>query len=181
VLALSDVGVEFSGRAVISGGTIELASAGALGAGSVQFVAPTTGSAVLQIDAADAPKAGGTFANAISNFSGADEDIDLRSLAFVSGATATVSGGVLVLIEGGKTYSFDLAGPTAATYAVTSDGHGGTLIDPAAVDPGVVRFTQAAAAFAPADAAKTALVSAASPAGQTPFAHATASAGAGHG
>jgi fibronectin-binding autotransporter adhesin len=179
-LTLSGYGAEFSGRAVISGGTLELETAGALGTGSVQFVAPATGSAVLQIDAADAPTAGGTFANTLSNFSGAEEAIDLRSLAFVSGASATVSGAVLVLSDGGKTYRFDLAGTTATTYAVTSDGHGGTLIDTPAIDPKVVAFNQAAAAFAPSDSAKTALVSATSPAGQTPFAHATASAGAGH-
>jgi len=57
---------------------------------------------------------------------------------------------------------------------VLSDGHGGTLIDPKAI-----AFAQTAAAFAPVDAAKTALVSSTSPAGQTPFLHATASAGAG--
>jgi len=130
---------------------------------------------VLQIDAADAPAAGGTFANVISNFSGANEDIDLRSIAFVSGASATVVGSTLVLHDGGKTYTFDIAGTTAGAYPVLSDGHGGTLIDPKAV-----AFAQTAAAFAPLDAAKTALVSSASPTAQTPFAHATASATAGH-
>jgi hypothetical protein len=62
---------------------------------------------------------------------------------------------------------------------VLSDGHGGTLIDPKAVHPKVVAFAQAAAAFAPSDAAKTALVSSTSPTGQTPFLHATGSVGAG--
>jgi hypothetical protein len=140
----------------------------------VDFAEPSTGSAVLQIDAADAPAAGGTFANTIYNFSGANEDIDLASIAFVSGASASVVGGVLVLTDGGKTYAFDLAGTVAAAYPVLSDGHGGTLIDPA-----VTRFTHNLAAFAPSDAAKTALVSSTSPTGQTPFAHAAASAGHG--
>jgi hypothetical protein len=58
---------------------------------------------------------------------------------------------------------------------VLSDGHGGTLIDPK-----VVAFAQTAAGFAPSDAARTAPVSSASPSGQTPFLHATASATAGH-
>jgi autotransporter passenger strand-loop-strand repeat protein len=171
-LVLSSFGDrDFAGKAVIEGGTIELASAGALGSGFVQFVEPTTGSAVLQIDAADAPAAGGTFANTIVDFSGANEDIDLRSIAFVSGASASVSDGVLVLSDGGKTYDFKLAGSVAGLYPVLSDGHGGTLIDPTAA-----RFAQAAAAFAPSHAAMTtSLVSAASPAVQTPFAHATAS------
>jgi len=174
-LLISGAGAAFAGQAVISGGTIELGTAGALGAGSVTFVEPATGSAVLQIDAADAPAAGGTFANTISNFSGASEDIDLRSIAFVAGASATISGSTLVLTDGGKTYKFKVAGTTASLYPVLSDGHGGTLIDPKAI-----AFAQTAAAFAPADAAKTALVSSTSPSGQTPFAHAMASAGAGH-
>ena len=170
-LVLGGAGGAFRGKAAISGGTIELATAGALGAGYVQFVEPSTGSAVLQIDAADAPAAGGTFANVISNFSGAGEDIDLRSIAFVAGASATVSGGVLVLTDGGKTYKFKLAGGIAGLYPVLSDGHGGTLIDPT-----VAAFVQTAAAFAPSGAAKTAPVSATSPTDHTPFLHATASA-----
>jgi len=154
---------------VISGGTIELGKSGQLGTGSVVFVEPSSGSAVLQIDAGDAPAAGGTFANTISNFSGANEDIDLRSIAFVAGASATVVGSTLVLHDGGKTYTFNIAGSTAAAYPVLSDGHGGTLIDPKAV-----AFAHTAAAFAPSDAAKTALVSSTSPSGLTPFLHATA-------
>ena len=174
-LVFSGADAKFSGKAVISGGTIELATSGALGRGYVEFVAPSTGSAGLQIDAANAPAAGGTFANTIYDFSGAGEDIDLRSIAFVSGASATVSGTTLTLTDGGKTYKFTLGGRIGGAYPVLSDGHGGTLIDPT-----VARFAQAAAAFAPSNAAKTALVSSGSPAGQTPFLHATVSAGAGH-
>ena len=81
---------------------------------------------------------------------------------------------VLVLTDGGETYTFTLAGGIAGAYPVLSDGHGGTLIDPKAL-----AFTHTAAAFAPSDAARTALVSSTSPAGQTPFAHAAASAGHG--
>jgi autotransporter passenger strand-loop-strand repeat protein len=181
VLLISGAGTSFSGRAVIDSGTIELGTTGALGSGYVQFAEPATGSAVLQIDAADAPAAGGTFANLISNFNGANEDIDLRSIAYVAGASASIVGSTLVLHDGGATYTFKIAGATAGAYPVLSDGHGGTLIDPRALAPKTVAFAQAAAAFAPSEAAKTALVSSTSPAGQTPFAHATASAGAGHG
>jgi autotransporter passenger strand-loop-strand repeat protein len=170
-LVMSDSGAGFSGVAAIRGGTIELATSGALGTGYVEFAEPATGSAVLQIDAADAPAAGGTFANTISNFSGANEDIDLRSIAYVAGATATVVGSTLVLNDGGATYTFNLAGGTAGAYPVLSDGQGGTLIDPA-----VARFAQTAAAFAPSDAATAALVSSASPIARSPFLHATASA-----
>jgi autotransporter passenger strand-loop-strand repeat protein len=175
-LRLSGNGGRFAGHAVISGGTIELAAAHALGGGDVTFVEPAAGSAVLQIDAADAPAAGGTFADTISNFNGANEAIDLPSIAFASGASATVAGHTLVLTDGGKTYSFDLAGAVAGAYPVLSDGHGGTLIDPR-----VALFAQTAAALAPSTAAGTPLVSSASTIGQSPLLYATASAGAGHG
>lgn len=171
-LVLSGSEAGFDGSAVISGGTIELAKAGALGTGYVRFVEPATGSAVLQIDAADAPKAGGTFVNTISNFSGAHEDIDLRSIAFVSGATAKLTGSILALTDGGKTYKFKLAGSMAGAYPVTSDGHGGTLIDPT-----VARFAQTAAAFAPSDAAITAPLSAGGTSGFAEMLHAANSAG----
>jgi autotransporter passenger strand-loop-strand repeat protein len=170
-LVLSGSGATFDGKAVISGGTLELATSGALGKGGVSFEEPAAGSAVLQIDAADAPAAGGTFANRIDDFSGAHEEIDLRSIAFVSGAKAKVVGSTLVLTDGGKSYSFDIGGSVAGAYAVVSDGHGGTLIDPHAA-----LFAQTAAAFAPSDAASTALVSSPSPADHTPFLHAAGSA-----
>jgi autotransporter passenger strand-loop-strand repeat protein len=155
-LILSGDGSAFAGSAVINGGTIELAASGAIGTGSVVFGGGTA-SHTLQIDAADAPAAGGTFANVISNFSGSHDYIDLRGLAFVSGASATVSGGVLTLSDGGHTYKFDLAGSIGSAgtlYPVTSDGHGGTLIDPQ-----VAGFVQTMAGFAPAAAASPTLVS----------------------
>jgi len=142
-LILSGPGSAFAGTAVISGGTIELAAAGAIGTGSVVFAAGTA-SETLRIDAADAPAPGGTFANVISNFSGSNDFIDLRGVAFVSGASATVSGGVLTLVDGGKTYNFTVSGSLGSVFPVTNDGHGGTLID-----PHVAGFAQAAATFAP--------------------------------
>ena len=174
-LLLKGADADFSGKAVISGGTIELATAGALGTGAVTFVEPATGSAVLQIDAADGPAAGGSFANTLSNFDGAHEGIDLRSIAFVAGASARVIGSTLVVSEGGKTYKFDLAGGIAGAYRVLSDGHGGTLIGPT-----LAQFAQAAAVFAPLGCAKTALVPGVASTGQTPFLHVTASGGGGH-
>ena len=116
----------------------------------------------------------------VSNFNAAGEDIDLRSIAFVAGASASVVGSTLVLHDGGKTYTFDIAGTTAGAYPVLADGHGGTLIDPIpaaapkALDPTALAFAHAAAAFTPSGAANTALASSTSPAGQTPFAHAAA-------
>ena len=183
-LLLSGGGASFTGSAVISGGTIELGKAGQLGTGAVVFTEPTTGSAVLQIDAGDAPAAGGTFANVISNFSGANDDIDLRSIAFVAGASASVVGSTLTLSDGGKTYKFTLAGTIAGAYPVLSDGHGGTLIDPTAgapkaIEPKVVAFAHAAAAFAAPGAANFALVSSTAPSGLAQFAYSFGSGGVG--
>jgi len=170
---------DFAGKAAISGGTIELATLGALGSASVQFVAPATGSAVLRIDAADAPKAGGTFVNTIDDFASAGEDVDLTGLAFVAGATAVVSGSTLVLSDGGKTYDFHLAGTTAASYTVASDGAGGTLIE-ASGGEAVARFAQAAAGFA-APSAGFASIARTTSAAEMPLLHVVGSGGAGHG
>jgi autotransporter passenger strand-loop-strand repeat protein len=147
-LVLSGSGSGFAGQAVISAGRIELAGFQAIGTGSVVFSAGV-GLETLQIDSADAPAAGGTFANVISNFSAANDYIDLRSIAFVAGASATVSGKTLTLVDGGKTYKFTLAGSIGSKFPVLSDGHGGTLID-----PHVARFAQATAGFS-APAAST--------------------------
>jgi autotransporter passenger strand-loop-strand repeat protein len=146
-LVLSGLGAAFRGQAVISGGTIELSTSGALGKGSVVF-AGAARSSVLRIDAADAPAAGGVFADTLSNFSASIDEIDLRGVAYVSAASATLAGAELVLTDGGHSYRFDLAGAVGSAFTVTSDGFGGTLIEPRA---GV--FTQAAAALAPTNAA----------------------------
>jgi hypothetical protein len=81
---------------------------------------------------------------------------------------------VPVLSDGGKTYTFKLEGGTVGGYAVVSDGHGGTMIG-----PNTAHFVQLAAAFAPSDAGKMAVVSSTTPTA-APFLHATASATAGH-
>jgi autotransporter passenger strand-loop-strand repeat protein len=173
-LVLSGDGSAFAGSAVINGGTIELATSGAIGSGGVVF-GGGTGSHTLQIDA---PAAGGTFANVISNFSGTHDFIDLRGLAYVAGASATVSGGVLTLSDGGHTYKFDLAGAIGSAgtlYPVTSDGHGGTLIDPR-----VATFAQAAAAFSPTAAGPLSPISSGGARAHAVMAAAAGSAG-GHG
>jgi autotransporter passenger strand-loop-strand repeat protein/autotransporter-associated beta strand protein len=167
----------FSGSAVISGGTLELDASKSLGTGFAQFVTPATGSAVLQADAKAEPKQGQVWATTLSNFSGANEELDLRSIVFKSGATAFVDGSTLSLTIATRDYAFNIAGAAANSYVVTSDGQGGTLIETSTV---VDQFVQAAAAFAPREAAKTDLVSSGVGTGQSPFLHATASAGAGH-
>jgi hypothetical protein len=116
----------------------------------------------------------------MSSLAASKLEITLANVPPAAGASAKVVGATLVLTDGGKTYTFDIAGGTAGAYPVLSDGHGGTLIDPipaathAALDPKALGFTHAAAAFAPSDAANAALVSSTSPARQTPFLHAAA-------
>ena len=136
-------GSDFSGKLVINGGTLELASAQAIGTGSVLF-APVAASATLQIDQADAPAPDGAFGSVISNFSSPNDYIDLRSIPFSAiNTSAKVSGSTLVLTEGGKTYSFTLAGSIGGVFSVSDDGHGGTRIGAF-----VASFAQAAAGLA---------------------------------
>jgi hypothetical protein len=51
---------------------------------------------------------------------------------------------VLTLSDGGHAYAFNLAGAVGSSFSVTSDSHGGTLIE-----VGVAGMAQAAAAMAP--------------------------------
>ena len=159
-VVLGGHGAAFSGQALIGAGTIELASADALGTGSVVFAAGSAAQ-TLRIDAAAAPASGGTFANTISDFSGATDSIDLRSIAFVTGAKATVSGSVLTLSDHGQSYNFQLAGSVAASFTVAKDGHGGTLIEAQ-----VASFAQAAAGVTTAGATLIASATSGEPGGQ---------------
>lgn len=145
VLVVSGNASAFSGSAVISGGIIELANANALGTAGIAFAAPGGSSAVLEIDAVDRPTNGGTFASTLSNFSSSGDAVDLVNLTSHAGATASASAGLLKLTDGTYTAKFNLAGTSATSYAVTSDGHGGTLIAPAA-SPSLV-LQHAIAAF----------------------------------
>jgi hypothetical protein len=104
----------------------------------------------LQVDAADSPAAGATFANVLSSFASTKDRLDLAGIAFASGATATSGTGVLKLSEGGEVYRFKLAGAIGSSFSVVDDGHGGTLIKVA-----VAGMVQAAASLAPSTAAAT--------------------------
>jgi len=128
-LLLSGAGTAFKGEAVISGGVVEIATSMGIGTAAVVFAA-SAGSATLQVDAVDTPAAGGSLANALSNFAGSAARLDLAGLIYVSGATAAVSGSTLILTDAGAKYHFRLAGSVAGAYAVASDGNGGTLITP---------------------------------------------------
>jgi hypothetical protein len=148
----------FTGGVTLQAGALELAASGAGGTGAISF-APTTGSAVtLRIDAADSPVAGATFVNILSNFDAASDILDLKGIAFVSGAKAVLSGATLTVTDGGKVYDFTLAGTAATTYGASNDGTGGTLVTVTttatipAVQPGTHAFVQALAALTPTPA-----------------------------
>ena len=145
-LVVSGGASQFSGQAVISGGTIELAGASNLGAGSIRFAAPSVHTATLELLAASQPSSGGGFAETLVNFGSGNDGVDLRNQAYITGAAATLSGTTLTLVDGGYTARFTLSGATAASYSVTSDGHGGTLIAAAGGGAGAL-FVQAIAAI----------------------------------
>jgi len=139
-------GAAFAGQVVISAGTVTLAGAGGVGSSEIVFSAGTS-AAMLAIGSADTPAAGSTFASELLDFSSGEDSIDLAGLAFVSGATAVVSGSTLVLTDGGATYDFTLGGSIAPSYVVTKDGTG-TLItaDPPPMGD-AARLVQAMATF----------------------------------
>jgi len=137
----------FTGRTVISGGTVKLSTATGLGAGSIAFEAAGGASAALILTVASRPKTGKTFAETLVDLNTPSESLDLAHLAFVSGATAKLVGDTLTLADGAYSARFTLAGATAAGYAVASDGHGGTLVT--AGGSAAMGFAQAMAAFEP--------------------------------
>lgn len=148
----------YTGEIAIGGGAVELNATGAIGAHDVWFIG-SSGTDTLQIDVADQPASGGTFAPLISAWTDSDERIDLAGRAFVSGsATARLNGDVLTVKDGAYIAKFMLTGDHASRYVVASDGHGGILVRAAAV----VTLRDAAAAF---DGAQSAAVQGSTPAG----------------
>ena len=143
-LVLSGAATGFSGTAVISGGVIELADADGLGSAAVMFSG--TKSVTLQLDAAAEPASGAKFADALVNFHATNDRLDVAGQSFVSGAKATVSGGVLTLQDGSYTAQFTLQGTVASKYVVGKDSTGGTIIH-ALAGSSPMAIIQAAAAF----------------------------------
>jgi hypothetical protein len=98
------------------------------------------------------------FGGTISGFTLGDE-IDLRGLAYTSGATnlswtqltsGANASGTLTVKEGSQTQSFTLVGSyTSANFSVTSDGHGGTLVtDPPITSGGMKQLDSLLSQFA---------------------------------
>jgi hypothetical protein len=122
----------YTGGTSIDQGVLEIGAAGSAGSGNITF----GGTGTLQIDAKPANTT--TFANTLSGF-GPGNIIDLRGLAYVSGASATISGNVLSLVDGATVETFRLTNLSAAEVArlnsqaqtnlsVLADGFGGTQI-----------------------------------------------------
>ncbi|WP_426442336.1 hypothetical protein [Bradyrhizobium genosp. P] len=112
---------------VNAGATLELASAYA---GQVSF-ASTTGTLKLDNSA--------SFAGTVAGLSGQDS-LDLANVNFASigtpSFTGTSTGGVLAVSDGTNSAKIALLGNyMAATFAVSSDGHGGTFVVDSATTP----------------------------------------------
>jgi autotransporter-associated beta strand protein len=129
-------GDAFTGTNTINGGTLELTSASAAGTGPIIFASNGDGSPqTLQIDGSTMP------ANVISGFVGGDT-IDLASVSFVSGGSASIrSGNVLQVVESGQTYDlnfdptqnfsggqFNLSSVVGCEHSSRSDGERSSAI-----------------------------------------------------
>jgi hypothetical protein len=118
----------FTGTAVINGGTLELADAGGFGSGaSIAFEAPSGTPASLRLLRVSQPANGGTFAATLVNL----QRLDLSQQSYIAGATVSQTASGLTLTDGNYAATFKVA-ESAASYQVTNDGHGGTLITPVA-------------------------------------------------
>ena len=110
----------------------------------------------MKIEAAAAPANGARFAATLLDFDSSSATyLNLASVAFVSGATATLGGHTLTLHDGAYTAAFTLGGTAASAYSVFSDGAHGTLIR-AATGAGTMPLVQMMAAFASAAPASAA-------------------------
>ena len=156
--------VSGGGNAIIAGGTLEFSGASN---NNVSFSGGNAG--VLALDQSQ------DFTGNISGFGGQDQ-IDLGDIGFTANTTLNYAansvdtGGILTLSEGTHTTELCLVGNyTASSFAISSDGHGGTLLtDPSATiassNPSIVSLGAADATgtitFADADTsdAQTAVV-----------------------
>ncbi|HEV8679644.1 MAG TPA: hypothetical protein VGQ90_09740 [Stellaceae bacterium] len=117
---------------VIAGGTLDL-DAGALASGTIDF---SSIGGVLEIDSNTMPTA------TIVGFTVGDS-IDLRALSFdpTNSATYNFTTGVLTVSSTSTTDTLTMSGVTAGTtFAVASDGAGGTLVQQIARSPSLFDF-----------------------------------------
>ena len=120
-LALDGALAGFGGMVLVSGGTLELTSAGAAGAAPIVFGTGVAGA--RRIDGLVAPS------NGISGFSSGDV-IDLAGLAYAGRTAPIVSGNVVTVAEGGFSEALRIAGAASGTFALAADGFGGRYWPP---------------------------------------------------
>jgi hypothetical protein len=124
--------------AQINGGALEFAASDTGITQDVRFGNVGGGIATLRFDATPTASGGLISDAVISGFNVPNDQIDLAGLGFVSGqttATSVLSGSdtILTITNGTQTVALTLAGNhTSDTFAVTSDGSGGTLVTDAA-------------------------------------------------
>ena len=113
----------YTGGTSLQAGTLEIATGASVGTGVISF----TGASTLRIDAVLTGTTN-SFANTVANF-GYGDSIDLRGLAFASGATAVLSAGTLLTVTAGSnSEKITLAAPRNSSFTVTNDGTNGSLV-----------------------------------------------------
>ncbi len=113
--------------AIISGGTLEIASGGSTGGGAVTF--STSAGGTLQLDASM------SFGGLVAGF-GKPEALDLRDISYISGTTSETFAeagsnlsGTLTVSDGTHVANITLLGQyVAGQFNLVSDGAGGTLV-----------------------------------------------------
>jgi hypothetical protein len=113
----------YSGGTDINAGMLEIGALGSIGAGAITFGAPEV---TLRIDAV--PGSGSTYQNTLDGLTGGDI-IDLDNVRFVAGATATISGSTLTVVDGDFSENFSLGAGNATAALVTPDLNGGTQVE----------------------------------------------------
>ena len=118
-----DAANSYTGGTTINAGTLEVASGGTAGSGTIGFGGAA---ATLRLDA---PVVGvNTFANALSGIAGGDQ-IDLAGLAFSAAAGApSLLGGILTVFGNGGSEELEVTAVTASSFVTSSDGVGGTMV-----------------------------------------------------
>ena len=144
-LMVSGATAAFTGEATLSGGVIDLTNAQGLAGGQVAFE-QSTGATTLDIEAANRPANGATYATGLVDFDGSSKRLDLAGLTVSSGAKITLNGSTLEVVDGGYTAAFTLSGMVADSYVIVSNGAGGALVR-AAAGAGTHSLVQAAAGF----------------------------------
>ena len=110
------------GGSIVDAGLLWIAAGETLGGGTVTF----SGSGALQDDTLR-DSGLSSMDSAIANFDVGNE-LDLRGLSYLTGATATFADGVLTVSSGGNSVRITLTTPMVTQFMASSDGEGGTEV-----------------------------------------------------